>query len=293
MLRHRAHADAEGRWEMVLRAPDPRLAGTVIGDYVGWREERRRPSIRREVPKTLIPVILNFGLPFGVYAPANASRGLTPFGSFLAGAHDSYALTRQQVNACLQFNLSFLGAFRLLRLPMDALANRVVTLDDVLGASVRALLEELGNTPEWAARFRRLDRWLLTRLAEGPQPAPAVQASMAAIEACGGAQSIGALATAEGISRKRLIRLFRENVGLAPKRVARLVRFERAFAMLLRRPDEGLAAIALDSGYSDQAHFNRDFRAMTGTTPGTIFDHLPPELLAAGKNVQDRAPDAA
>jgi AraC-like DNA-binding protein len=292
MLRHRAHADAEGRWEMVLVAPDPRLAGVVVGDYVGWHELRHRPGIRREVPKSLVPVILNFAAPFDVYAPGNGD-GLDPFGSFLAGAHDSYALTRQQVNRCLQFNLSFLGAFRLLRLPMDSLANRVVTLDSVLGRSVAALVEELGNLPGWAARFRRLDRWLLERLAEAPQAAPEVRSAMAAIAGSGGTLSIGALAAAEGVSRKRLIQLFRESVGLPPKRIARLVRFERAMALLLQRPAVRLADIALDSGYSDQAHFNRDFRAMTGATPGTIFDQLPPELLQTGKNLQDRAPDAA
>lgn len=281
MLRQRAHADEEGRWSLVLGTPDPRLRGTVIGDYVGWEEVRHRPSIRREVPRSQLPVILNFGAPYDVYAPANAAQGLAPFHSFVAGAHDSYALTRQQVNACLQFNLSFLGAFRLLRLPMDELANRVVALDDLLGARVRELVEQLGNSGDWTERFARLDRWLLARLAEAPQPAPTARAALAAIERSGGDLSIGALAAREGVSRKRLIQLCRETLGLPPKRLARVVRFERAFALMTRRPDESLAAIALDSGYSDQAHFNRDFRAMTGATPGTIFDQLPPELLVA------------
>jgi AraC-like DNA-binding protein len=293
MLRHRSHADAEGRWEMVLAAPDARLSGTVVGDYVGWREDRRAPSLRREVPKSLVPVILNFGAPFDVFAPANEDEGLVPFDSFIAGAHDSFALTRQQANRCLQFNLSFLGAYQLLRLPMECLANRVVALDAVLGREVRALVEELGNDSGWGARFQRLDRWLLRRLAEAPQPASEVRSAMTAIVASGGTLSIGALATAEGVSRKRLIQLFRANVGLAPKRIARLVRFERAMALLLQPAPGGLAEIALDSGYSDQAHFNRDFRAMTGATPSTIFDQLPPELLQAGKNLQDRAPDPA
>jgi AraC-like DNA-binding protein len=286
-LQRLAQADADGAWELVLAAPDRRLAGIVQGPYQGWREERRCASIRREVPKSLVPVILNLGAPFEVYAPGNGA-GLLPFGSFLAGAHDSFALTRQQVNACLQFNLGFLGAWRLLRLPMHGLVNRVVDLDDLLPGAA-ALVEELGNRNGWEERFRRLDRWLLERLAEAPPARPEVRAAMRQIVGSGGQISIGALAAAEGISRKRLLALFQEAVGLPPKRMARLVRFERAVALLRR--DGGLAAAALDSGYYDQAHFNRDFRALAGETPSAYLAGLGKTGL--GKNVQDGTPHAA
>jgi AraC-like DNA-binding protein len=291
-----ARAGEAGRWEMVLGTPDPRLAGSVAGGYVGWSESLHQPTLRREVPKSFLPVVLNFGAPYEVFSPGNLGGGLQPFQSFLAGAHDSFALTRQQVNRCLQFNLSFLGAFRLLRLPMDSLANRVVGLDALLGRSARALVEELGNREDWEARFGVLDRWLLRRLEGAPPVAPEVRAALAAIDASGGTLSIGALAAGEGISRKRLIALFRATVGLAPKRIARLVRFQRAMALLLAQPGLGLAAIAQDSGYSDQPHMNRDFRAMAGTAPNALLAELPLELLAGergGKNVQDGTSRAA
>jgi len=281
-LRQLSHADDEARWEMVLAAPDARLAGAVLGDYVGWHEARRRPTLRRELPKTLVPVILNLGAPFEVQAAANGAA-LLPFGSFLAGAADSHALTRQQVNACLQFNLSFLGAFRLLRLPMHGLANRVAALDDLLPGAA-ALTEELGNRDGWDDRFRCLDRWLLARLAEAPPAHADLRAALASIAGSGGQVSIGAIAADRGISRKRLIALFQEAVGLPPKRLARVVRFERAVTLLRR--DAGLAAAALDSGYYDQAHFNRDFRALAGLAPRAW-------LASEGKNVQDRLADAA
>jgi AraC-like DNA-binding protein len=281
-LRQLSHADDEARWEMVLGRPDARLAGAVLGDYVGWHEARRRPTLRRELPKMLVPVILNLGAPFEVQAAANGAA-LQPFRSFLAGAADSPALTRQQVNACLQFNLSFLGAFRLLRQPMHGLANRVATLDDLLPGTA-ALIEELGNRNGWEDRFCCLDRWLLARFADAPPVHADLRAALASIAGSGGLVSIGAIAADRGLSRKRLIALFHEAVGLPPKRLARVVRFERAVALLRR--DASLAAAALDSGYYDQAHFNRDFRALAGLSPRAW-------LASEGKNVQDRRADAA
>jgi AraC-like DNA-binding protein len=52
---------------------------------------------------------------------------------------------------------------------------------------------------------------------------------------------------------------------MAPKPLARLLRFERAVARL--RAGAGLVDAALDSGYYDQAHFNRDFKHFAGRTP--------------------------
>jgi len=69
-----------------------------------------------------------------------------------------------------------------------------------------------------------------------------------------------------GLSAKRLIALFREEVGLTPKAYWRVRRFQGA----LRRIDRGKrngAQLAAELGYFDQAHFDREFRAFCGLSP--------------------------
>ena len=72
-------------------------------------------------------------------------------------------------------------------------------------------------------------------------------------------------------SRKRIVARFRREVGLAPKAVARLVRFERARALTERAERPDWARIAVECGYYDQSHLINDFRAVTGRTPATFF----------------------
>ena len=81
----------------------------------------------------------------------------------------------------------------------------------------------------------------------------------------------GPRATSSGWSRRHFGERFREHVGLAPKPAARVLRFRRALALLERDDGARLGEIALDCGYYDQAHLNRDFRAFAGSAPG---DHL-------------------
>jgi AraC-like DNA-binding protein len=80
--------------------------------------------------------------------------------------------------------------------------------------------------------------------------------------------------------------LFRDQVGLPPKLVARLTRFERLVRHLRTGPTETLASLAADFGYYDQAHLVRDMREFAGMTPtqvrtliqetpgGTMFETL-------------------
>ena len=69
-----------------------------------------------------------------------------------------------------------------------------------------------------------------------------------------------------GVSTKRLIALFRAEVGLSPKAYARIRRLQAALR-LLSAGSLGGARIAADVGYFDQAHFVREFQSFTGMTP--------------------------
>jgi AraC-like DNA-binding protein len=71
-----------------------------------------------------------------------------------------------------------------------------------------------------------------------------------------------------GYSHRRFIELFRRAVGLTPKLYSRVSRFQAAIERIGADPAVSWIELALAAGYSDQAHFNREFREFAGITPG-------------------------
>jgi AraC-like DNA-binding protein len=87
--------------------------------------------------------------------------------------------------------------------------------------------------------------------------------------------SVADLAAETGWSARHLGEQFRAETGLSPKTGARVVRFDRARRLLLRRQASGhrvvLAEFAAECGYYDQAHLARDFRALAGCPPSALL----------------------
>jgi AraC-like DNA-binding protein len=240
----------------VTAAPGPAARGAVHR-YIGYTEAGA-PVRRREVATGVVTVILSFG-------PRIRCDGV-PHESFVAGLSDVPVTTEHDgEQAGIELNLDPLAARRVLGVPLRELTNEVVALEDVLAAPT--LLEELAEAPGWPERFARLDAEIARRLDGAPAPHPGVRAACARLTASGGTLPVGRLAAELGWSRRHLGARFLDEVGVAPKTYARLVRFERA-AALLARPEPDLAGVALSCGYYDQAHFNREFRALAGVAPG-------------------------
>jgi AraC-like DNA-binding protein len=152
-----------------------------------------------------------------------------------------------------------------LGLPGGELRDRAASLEDVWGARGRRLLESLAQAVGVEAQQRLLVTELLRLLLPQTPPAPAaVSAAVALLEAAPGGLSVGGLSQAVGWGERRLERAFEAHVGVSPKGLARIFRLQRAVQGLGRGSDGELAA---STGYADQAHLIRDFRALTGLTP--------------------------
>jgi AraC-like DNA-binding protein len=121
-------------------------------------------------------------------------------------------------------------------------------------------------------------------LRDGPAGSPEVGHVWHRLQ--GGAASVTALAAEVGWSRRHLAERFRREIGLPPKVAARVLRFERAKAELLR-PDTAprLADVAASCGYADQAHLTREWRELAGCTPSQWLAEEAPWLHVA---VEDR-----
>jgi AraC-like DNA-binding protein len=112
-----------------------------------------------------------------------------------------------------------------------------------------------------------IDDALRVRLAEAAPVDAGVAWSLDRIVATGGATVIGDLAEELGWSHRRLIARYRDAVGLPPKLIARVVRFERLTTHVATDPAIDWAAAATACGYFDQAHLAREVRELAGITP--------------------------
>lgn len=170
-------------------------------------------------------------------------------------------------------------------LDADAFTGRHVALEDLWCSAVGDVLEQLAATDSPAQRLTILEAELMRRLPQVHGLHPAVATAIARF---GLGDDVAAAVARSGYSHRHFIALFRRTVGLSPKTYCRVLRFQQ----VLREVGTNFtgiswADVAVAAGYSDQAHFNRDFLAFAGITPSAYrriapaaANHVPvPEQL--------------
>nr|WP_269330073.1 helix-turn-helix domain-containing protein [Kineosporia babensis] len=192
------------------------------------------------------------------------------YDTYIGGLHRSPAvIVHQGAQSGIQVALSPLGCRALLGLPGGALAGENLTLHTLLGRDGVEVHERLQAAVSWVERFAVLDRFFTGRLAFKGPPREVVHAWNLLLTARG---SIGVaeLATEVGWSTRNLAYRFTTEIGLSPKAAGKVARFDAARRLLVHRlngPQAGLARLAADCGYADQAHLSREFAEMAGLSP--------------------------
>jgi AraC-like DNA-binding protein len=271
-----------GRWALATRAPAPALA-RYVSAYEGYREFGRDPIRRLEPAFAGVPVIISFDCHWDVVADGGrAPTQHQRLSSFIAGLNDGYAVVQSPGGAnCMQVNFTPTGALRFLGTSLDGLHRQTLDLADVLGRAGHLLVEQLYCAGDWATRFELLERALCQRFARAPDPPPLIELGWQRIAGSGGRVAIADLAHESGYSREHVSRAFRQHFGLSAKALARIVRFNRAMHLAGEGRVRGWTEIALQTGYADQSHLIREFRALAGTTPGALPEYFARDGLVA------------
>jgi AraC-like DNA-binding protein len=260
----------DGAWLLASRQPRGPVA-RYVRDYQGYEEFRPSLVRRRELPHGGVVLVINFGARWHVSDPRQPARTQS-HGSFAAGIDDFASLVACEARAhCLQVNFTPIGARRFFALPMHELARTVVRLDDLLGRDADRLTERLYQAPDWGTRFDIVEQAVQARIAATAPEDGGVMWAWSRLARASGQCSIAALARELECSRKHLAARFRDQIGLPPKSIAGLMRFNRALALIAGESRPDLARIAQETGYFDQPHFNRDFLALSGITPGEFL----------------------
>ncbi|SDA44148.1 helix-turn-helix domain-containing protein [Mesorhizobium qingshengii] len=257
-----------GRFELRRRLPNPGLEG-IVTDICGYREMAPGHFRTIEYASLTVPLVISFAEPFAIglgKVPGDNDR----FASFAAGLFAGPVIIESFGGACcVQVNFTPLGARRFFRRPMSELTDSMVVLDDVLGAEGMALRERLGNAPDWTARFDIAETFVAARLKHATETPLEIAWAYRRIIGSGGRTRISSLAERLGWSRKHLASSFSNAIGIGPKTLSRIVRFNRALG-LARQQTVDWADVAADCGYADQAHLVREFRDLAGETPAAL-----------------------
>jgi AraC-like DNA-binding protein len=246
---------------LVERGPHPALRGHVRS-YYGFTEETAGPLRRREGPGSSVVLVISFEHDWLMGQALAPERPFDRFRSFVAGMHDAAVLTEHAGRSeGIQVNLSPPAAAVLLGVPMHEVARRIVPFEDVLPGE---LVERLAEAPDWETRFDLLESAVAARLADRPRPDGVMWAWERLAETHGRVR-VETLCRELGWSRRRLAARFRDEVGLSPKTVARLLRLERATELAAAGVE--WAQVAYACGYYDQSHLVNEFRQITGVSP--------------------------
>lgn len=163
------------------------------------------------------------------------------------------------------------GTFPFFRIPMQEFTNQVVELGAVAGQFECDLIARAEAAPASQIRIGAIEELLVDRVRHFKHDSWLIDLS-ARIVHLGGQVSVDELAAKAGVGSRQLERRFLREVGIGPKLLCRILRFQQIFRAV-NRNDAGWAAVAADCGYYDQAHLIRDFQQFAGQTPSTLFEH--------------------
>jgi AraC-like DNA-binding protein len=271
------HDSPLGRWTDAACLPPPDLAGHVAAMWYGEGQVAYQRD--RILPRGCAHLLINLGPPqYLMDASTGARREFRDV--WFSGQHQTYLDTEAPSGIAL-LGLSFRahGAYAVTASDQGPLAEHVVELDALLAGDARALHQRLLETPGIEDRFGLVEAWLLERVAKGRAPHAATRWAVERIGRSAGQLRIEELARSSGYSRKHLAALFRREVGLTPKALARVHRFHAALASLRSSREVDWSRLAAECGYYDQSHLIRDFRAFTGCTPEEIVATAAPDAL--------------
>jgi AraC-like DNA-binding protein len=190
--------------------------------------------------------------------------------ALVAGPHsEHWVLDTSREAAVLGVHFRPGGAFPFFGVPAGELHNARVSLDTLWGSRAALLSEQVLGASSPDAKFDVLEQALLG----AARTLARHRAVTFALRELSSPQdrSIAEVAGAVGMSQRRFLDRFRDEVGLAPKLFARVQRFQAVVEGVHSLDEVNWADIAASCGYFDQAHFIHDFRAFSGFTPAAYF----------------------
>lgn len=267
----------EGHWTFASRAPRLELSDSVIQlwEAVG----KIAYSHEKIVPTGSIDLIINLNRPHQTLDIHDLSCTGTFQDAWLSGFHEQALInaptydTAQHGSHLIGVTMHAHAARRVFGIGGDSFTNQVVEFSDFQNAAgIERVRDQLDQCDNVATRFDLVESYLWElKAGHRKSLSDCIWWSLNLVHNAHGNISVSALCKETGVSRKHLDQKFRDEMGITPKRYARVIRFSRVIEDLMNRQTINWADIASEAGFYDQAHFIREFRTFSGETPSDFL----------------------
>lgn len=168
------------------------------------------------------------------------------------------------------------AARRWLGLPLSEIVGLKIELADVQGTWARAFAQRMGDAQSWALQAQVFQEQLMAapKPVAGPDPGASEIFRLAALSAEDEGGAAARMRERLNISQRTLLRHCRDHFDYGPKTLERILRFQRFLSLAREDHNTGLVALAVDTGYADQAHLAREVRALCGMTATALLDQV-------------------
>jgi len=163
------------------------------------------------------------------------------------------------------------GAYPFFNFPISELSESVTELDLIWGSLVDEIRNQLLETKSAQERLLRLESFLLRQARRPLEVNRLITFAVYQLQHSPQFLAIRDLANTIGITQKHLISQFERVVGLRPKSFARVCKFQNVVNLIEQQKEFKWAAIALECGYYDQAHFIKEFHSFSGLNPSAYL----------------------
>jgi len=161
------------------------------------------------------------------------------------------------------------GFANVISTPIKKLANKETTIDLLFGQKdSQELTQKIILAKDTKERIEIIEGFLLGRLNDKATIDSIVKRTVDIMVLTKGGKPINTILKDDLSKRRQLERKFIKQIGISPKQLGKVIRLQSALKMLLNQQEsESFTKIAYESEYYDQAHFIKDFKEFTGTTP--------------------------
>ncbi|HTE27964.1 AraC family transcriptional regulator [Flavitalea sp.] len=160
------------------------------------------------------------------------------------------------------------GFANFVSVPIKKLSNRETPIGQLFGEKPSKELKlKILQAKDTDKRIKIIEDFMLDILKNKATIDNIVKSTIDALFSTRGSSPISSILKDELYKRRQLERKFFKQVGMSPKQLGKVIRLQTALKMVINHQSESLTKIAYESDYYDQAHFIKDFKKFTGTTP--------------------------